>query len=281
MSRLRKQLPGLLAIVAIVATFLVARQPEPSAAETTSLAGGHKFTAMSIEMPSGFRQQEIRKVNKDYKHIDAWISSVGAAIAMNDLDGDGLSNDLCITDPRIDQVVVSPAPGKSAGRYSSFALSTGSPPMNPYIAPMGCMPGDFNEDGRTDLMVYYWGRTPILFLARADADAIAQRTYVPTELVPGKNTGTYDGPQWNSNAVAYDEQDERDAGQLYGIFLATATVCLIRGMYLWDLHFANKAREQHELTLRAAGALPDAGQLPVPATNATARSSHDNKVVRT
>ncbi|ONI89793.1 RNA-binding protein [Saccharothrix sp. ALI-22-I] len=207
MSRLRKQLPGLLAIVAIVATFLVARPPGPSAAETASLAGGHKFTAMSIELPSGFRQQEIRKVNKDYKHIDAWISSVGAAIAMNDLDGDGLSNDLCITDPRIDQVVVSPAPGKSAGRYSSFALSTGSLPMNPYIAPMGCLPGDFNEDGRTDLMVYYWGRTPILFLARADADGITQRTYVPTELVPGKSTGTYDGPQWNSNAVAYDDFD--------------------------------------------------------------------------
>ena len=30
---------------------------------------------------------------------------------------------------------------------------------------MGCLPGDLNEDGRTDLLVYYWGRTPSLFLA--------------------------------------------------------------------------------------------------------------------
>jgi hypothetical protein len=27
----------------------------------------------------------------------------------------------------------------------------------------------------------------------------------------------------------------------YGLFLATAIVCLIRGMYLWSLHFVNKA----------------------------------------
>ena len=30
----------------------------------------------------------------------------------------------------------------------------------------------------------------------------------------------------------------------YGLFLATAVVCLIRGMFLWSLHFVNKAAEQ-------------------------------------
>jgi hypothetical protein len=32
----------------------------------------------------------------------------------------------------------------------------------------------------------------------------------------------------------------------YGLFLATATVCLIRGMFLWGLHFSNKARIKFE-----------------------------------
>jgi len=32
----------------------------------------------------------------------------------------------------------------------------------------------------------------------------------------------------------------------YGLFLATATVCLIRGLFLWGLHFSNKARIQFE-----------------------------------
>jgi hypothetical protein len=41
------------------------------------------------------------------------------------------------------------------------------------------------------------------------------------------------------------------AGIAYGIFFATATVCLIRGAFLWSLHFANKAREQYEAQQRA------------------------------
>ena len=37
------------------------------------------------------------------------------------------------------------------------------------MAPMGCVPGDFNDDGRTDLLVYYWGRTPVLFMHKPGA----------------------------------------------------------------------------------------------------------------
>jgi enediyne biosynthesis protein E5 len=32
----------------------------------------------------------------------------------------------------------------------------------------------------------------------------------------------------------------------YGLFFATAIVCLIRGTFLWSLHFVDKARTQHE-----------------------------------
>jgi len=47
----------------------------------------------------------------------------------------------------------------------------------------------------------------------------------------------------------------------YGLFFATATVCLIRGMFLWGLHFSNKARikfeaEQAALTAKLAAAPP-------------------------
>ncbi|HEY7596955.1 MAG TPA: enediyne biosynthesis protein [Actinophytocola sp.] len=37
----------------------------------------------------------------------------------------------------------------------------------------------------------------------------------------------------------------------YGLFFATAIVCLIRGMFLWGLHFVNKAKEQYEAEQRA------------------------------
>lgn len=206
-GRLRRSLPGVVALVLMVTTFMVARLPTPSAADTARMAGTFRFAPMSIAMPSGFPQQEIRKVNQDYTHIDAWISSVGAGIAMNDVDGDGLPNDLCVTDPRIDQVVVTPVPGARSERYAPFALDPRPLPMNDHIAPMGCLPGDFNEDGRIDLMVYYWGRTPILFLAKADAATLDAHTFVPAELVPGQAGDVYNGPQWNTNAVARADFD--------------------------------------------------------------------------
>ncbi|MEU4805557.1 CRTAC1 family protein [Actinosynnema sp. NPDC023587] len=205
---LRRQLPGIIALVLVAATFAVARLPESSAAEKRDLASHFGFAAESIALPGGYTQQSVRKVNQDYRHIDAWISSVGSAIALNDLDGDGLSNDICFVDVRIDQVVVTPAP--EAGRqprYPPFALSSGALPVNDVMAPMGCVPGDFNEDGRIDLLVYLWGRTPILHLAREGATGLTADTYTPTELVPGAAGGRYSGPEWNTNSATVADFD--------------------------------------------------------------------------
>ncbi|GAA2678522.1 MULTISPECIES: CRTAC1 family protein [Actinosynnema] len=205
---LRGQLPGALALVLVAASFTAARSPEVSAQERRDLASRFGFAPASIALPGGFTQRSIRPVNQRYAHINAWISSVGSAVALNDLDGDGLSNDLCYVDVRTDQVVVSPAPvAGEAARYEPFALSSGSLPVDDVMAPMGCVPGDFNEDGRIDLLVYLWGRTPILHLARADATALAQDAYEPVELVPGNGSGTYDGPRWNSNSATVADFD--------------------------------------------------------------------------
>ena len=207
-SWLRRQLPGVMALVLVAATFLVARLPEVSAGEKQEVAAQFGFTPESVALPGGYTHQSIRQVNQRYAHINAWISSVGSAVALNDLDGDGLSNDLCYVDVRIDQVVVTPAPESGrTPRYEPFALSPGSLPVNDVMAPMGCVPGDFNEDGRIDLLIYMWGRTPILHLAKADATGLSDDTYLATELVPGKSSGVYDGPQWNSNSATVADFD--------------------------------------------------------------------------
>jgi enediyne biosynthesis protein E4 len=65
-------------------------------------------------------------------------------VALNDLDGDGLPNDICYLDVRTDQVIVTPAPGTGA-RYQTFALDAGPLYRRETMAPMGCLPGDMNE----------------------------------------------------------------------------------------------------------------------------------------
>lgn len=143
--------------------FGLAREPQLSAAERSELAKSFQFTPSTLPTLSGYPQSTIRTVNPSLTHISAWISAVGAAIAINDLDADGLSNDICYVDPRIDQVIVTPVPQADL-RYLPFALNPSPRPYNPTtMAPMGCLPGDFNEDGLLDLLVYYWGRTPLLF----------------------------------------------------------------------------------------------------------------------
>ncbi|MEO3977614.1 CRTAC1 family protein [Streptomyces sp. CAU 1734] len=210
---LRKQAPGIVALTLMVSLFYAVKPAEQSAADDRRLAGQFAFESTSIAMPAGFRQQTVRKVNKAYKHIEGWISSVGAAVAMNDLDGDRLANDLCITDPRIDQVVVTPAPvkGRPGATYQPFALDPAPLPENDITAPMGCVPGDFNEDGATDLLVYYWGRTPVIFQVKKEAwdkkMPLGPECYEPVELIPGNGGSLYTGPLWNSNTATVADFD--------------------------------------------------------------------------
>jgi hypothetical protein len=204
---LRRQLAGIVALVLVATMFSISRLPSASAEQIDEMAARFDFAPMAVAMPGGFPQQSVRKVNQRYSHIDAWISSVGAGIAMNDLDGDGLANDLCISDPRIDQVVVTPTPGKGEDRYAPFALDPAPLVMTNTMAPMGCVPGDFNEDGRMDILVYYWGRTPIIFLAKANASSLDADTYQPVEILPAGVGDTYTGPLWNTNTVAVDDFD--------------------------------------------------------------------------
>jgi len=185
--------------------FLVAwlHRPISTSAHPSLMAGG-RFSFVRYELPTlAGHQQKVRHVNPSLDTINGWISAVGAAIAINDIDGDGLSNDLCYVDTRLDQVIVEPAPG-TGERFHAFALDASPLHLDrETTAPMGCLPGDFNEDGRIDLLVYYWGRTPIIFLNRFDAarqGALSPASFRPVELVP-------DGGRWFTNAAVLADLD--------------------------------------------------------------------------
>ena len=182
-----------LALLIILVLYSYARLPTLDQQQRHKMAQRFNFTQTLLPEAKGFPKKSIRAVNPSLENHSAWISAVGAAVSLNDLDGDGLANDLCLVDPRIDQALVAPVPG-TGERYPVTVLSPEPLPYNvDTMAPMGCLPGDLNEDGRMDLIVYYWGRTPIIFF-KTDAG------YLRQELVAEQ-------ARWFTNAATLADLD--------------------------------------------------------------------------
>ena len=181
------------ALISIFGLYGLAQLPESTDRERQRLASQFKFNQEILPAVKNHPLRSVRDVNPSLEHISAWISSVGAGVALNDIDGDGLSNDLCLVDPRTDQVSISPVPGTGERYENKILIATPLPFSKNTMAPMGCLPGDFNEDGSMDVLVYYWGRTPIIFIQRND-------TFIPTELVNS-------GERWFTNAATVADLD--------------------------------------------------------------------------
>jgi len=194
------------AIVTWLYTFT--RPPVLAQDQRIALASRFQFTRMIFPQLSGVPLKSVRAVHPSLERISAWISSVGAAVALADLDGDGLPNDLCHVDPRTDLVVIAPVPGTGA-RYRPFALDPAPLRYDITMAPMGCLAGDMNADGLMDLLVYYWGRTPIAFLRTADSrhSVLGAESYRPIEVIPG-------GERWFTNAATFADVDGDDYADL-------------------------------------------------------------------
>nr|WP_223874623.1 CRTAC1 family protein [Salinispora fenicalii] len=209
--RLRSISPGLTAILLLVTMFFVI-DARVSVAGADEVAHKYRFTEHSIDYPEGYDQlpkRNIREVNESYHKIRSWISSVGASIAINDLTGHGVANSLCFVDVRTNKVVVTYAPtAPAADRFEPFLLDPAPLPVDRTMAPMGCVPGDYNLDGRMDIMVTYWGRVPILFLRKADTALPANEAYHRQEILPQDSPdGRYHGPKWHTNAAAVNDFD--------------------------------------------------------------------------
>jgi hypothetical protein len=200
----RRNSTRLVAVAVIAGLYGFARQPTLPQAERDALASRFAFTREPLQAPAGNLDRNVREVHPSLHDIRSWISAVGAGVALNDLDGDGLPNDVCSVDTRVDQALVQPVPGTGA-RYAMFALDPAPLPYDKRtMAPMGCLPGDFNEDGQMDLLVYYWGRSPVLFLRRAGTPTLNAAAFRPVELVSGPTAGN---EIWNTNALTSADVD--------------------------------------------------------------------------
>ncbi len=186
--------------------FVAARQPSLSSAGRHALAARFAFDDLPLVEPPGDLARPARTLAPPLEHIAGWMSGLGAAAALADLDGDGLPNDVCWIEPRLDAVVVEPAPTVELGsgraplatpRYPLFDLV--ADPGRKATAPMGCLPVDLNEDGAQDLVVYYWGRPPVAFLRRPGT-GLEAAAFVPVPLAPADEV-------WNTNAALAADVD--------------------------------------------------------------------------
>lgn len=236
-TRGRQFLKHASAILIVVGLYFATRLPEVSGKERLSLTSHFQFQRSVLPQVPGYPSKTVRAVNPRLTKVAGWISTVGAGVALSDIDGDGLPNDVCYVDTRTDQVIVTPVPG-TPERYKPFVLN---PSPLPYdgstMAPMGCLALDLNEDGLTDLVVYYWGRSPVAFLQRHSADAVSLNasSFVPREIMPAVE-------DWYTNAaVAADLDGDGHVDLIFGNFFAD-------GSRILDAHSSFPAEMQDSMS---------------------------------
>ena len=94
---LRRHAARLAALAIILALYGLARQPELSGDRAARLAARFQFVvSTSPGCPATSSPRPSARSIRASRRIASWISSVGAAVALNDLDGDGLPNDVCL-----------------------------------------------------------------------------------------------------------------------------------------------------------------------------------------
>jgi hypothetical protein len=197
-KRHARRITGLALALVFLAAMYSAEHP-PVAANLDDVAGQFAFSRHRLPDVPGPPIREFHNTHPDLRHITWFMSAIGAAAALNDLDGDGLANDVCYIDIRTDQVIVAPVPG-TGERYKPFALDFNAGGKQLFdrdkAPPFGCVPGDLDEDGRIDLVVYFAGRTPVLFLSRPTEggdQSLTAKNFVPVDIIPGGDvwiTGT-------------------------------------------------------------------------------------------
>ena len=173
------------ALLLVVGFFLALRYSlKVNQTDVKAAASRFRFSRSTLPELPGPPIRDQRLVHPSLKRVSAFVSTVGAAVALNDLDGDGVSNDACYIDTRTDQIIITPVP-QTGSRYAPFALVQEPFFDRDRMAPLGVLLSDVTEDGHVDVIVYYAGRSPLLFLWQpSTSSAIGTSSYVVRDIFP-------------------------------------------------------------------------------------------------
>ena len=186
---IRHYAKNLTAILIVICLFLALwLSLHVSQQEVIAAATRFKFSRSTLPEIAGPPVRDQRRIHPSLERISSFLSTLGAAVALNDLDGDGLANDVCYIDTRTDQVIIAPLTG-TGERYSPFVLKQELPFFDRNrMAPLGVLLSDVNEDGHVDVIVYYAGRTPLIFLwlpaKPNDGPSSSAANYVVRDVFP-------------------------------------------------------------------------------------------------
>jgi enediyne biosynthesis protein E4 len=201
-SQGKSKIAAIVAIAALVPMGVAVRysasppKVNPPVEELARLAGQYRFTPLPMPEIGSRPATDSYPINPALYHVRGWFSAVGAGVAFADFDNDGLSNDMCIIEPRTRDIILAPAPG-TGERYAPFTLEVGDDLFDAgKMTPSGCLAGDFNEDGLRDMLITYQGRSPVLLLRRAEPETgapgpLTASAFKPVPLIPGHTEPWY------------------------------------------------------------------------------------------
>lgn len=215
----RRRATWFLSTAIVISLYFVSRERPLGKSESEEVVNRFRFSRMLLpEVNNHPPYKYVRKVHPSVQHIRAYVSTLGASVALGDLDGDGLQNDVVWVDPRTDQVICGPVPGTGA-RFETFALDPGPsfPNWNPAtMCPQSSLIADLNEDGLMDVLVVQWGRCPMVYLRRTPADSkppLSRAEFEAQELIEG-------GDRWySSTATAADLDGDGHVDLIVGNYL--------------------------------------------------------------
>ena len=163
--------PKVVSLVLLAIVGYLAYLPGPSATELERLKSAFNFEVIRLQDGDGPFKSEGSHLflSTNLHHVENFlVSFIPTGATFTDLDSNGLFDEFCTADPFSSRVRIFPAPTRQEP-FEPFEVPMPEGFDRETARPTGCLSCDFDQDGTNDLLVHFWGRSPVLVF-NADTD---------------------------------------------------------------------------------------------------------------